>query len=99
MCRPIRRRCGRRPFGWPGAAMGLAGRGGQARGQSAGEWGVTSAPLRGWLQQAVLEEGQRQDGLTSQEQEELRRRRRADRLFREERELLRKAAACFAGET
>jgi transposase len=51
------------------------------------------------LTQADLDEGKRHDGLTSDEQEELRRLRRENRIFREECEILKKAAAFFAQET
>ena len=43
--------------------------------------------------------GQRTDGLTTDEREELRRLRRENKTLREEREILKKAAASFAKET
>lgn len=55
--------------------------------------------LQLWLKQADLDEGNRSDGLTSAEQEELRHLLRKNRILREEREILKKAAAFFAKET
>jgi transposase len=47
--------------------------------------------IRTWVRQADRDEGRRQDGLTTGEQEELRRLRRETRALREEREILKKA--------
>lgn len=56
-----------------------------------------SAPcIRNWVRQADRDEGHRQDGLTTAEQEELR---RENRTLREEREILKNATAWFARET
>ena len=51
------------------------------------------------LGQADRDEGRRQDGRTSAEQEEPRRLRRENRALREEREILEQPAAWFARET
>src|SRR5262245_44472535 len=55
--------------------------------------------IRNWVHQADRDAGRRQDGLTTDEQEELRRLRRENRALREEREILKTAAAWFARET
>ncbi len=55
--------------------------------------------IRTWVKQAALDAGQRTDGLTTDEREELRRLRRENRALREEREIPKKAAAWFARET
>lgn len=72
---------------------------GRPRAQIARELGLTGETLRLWVKQADLDEGKRSDGLTSDEQEELRRLRRENRILREEREILKQAAAFFAQET
>jgi transposase len=55
--------------------------------------------IRKWTKQAGLDDGPHSDGLTTSEREELNRLRRENRVLREEREILAKAAAWFAQET
>jgi transposase len=55
--------------------------------------------IRQWVKRAQLDGGERSDGLTPDEREELNRLRRENRILREEREILAKAAAWFAQET
>jgi transposase len=63
------------------------------------EFEPSANAIRKWVKQAGLDEGLRSDGLTSSEREELNRLRRENRILREEREILAKAAAWFAQET
>ncbi len=55
--------------------------------------------LRNWLKQADLDEGVRKDGLTSEERSELVRLRREVHRLRQEKDVLKRAAIYFAGET
>jgi|SRR5439155_13998974 len=61
------------------------------------ELGISPETLRRWIVQADIDAGDRA-GLNTQEREELRTLRRENRVLREERLILKKAAAFFAKE-
>jgi transposase len=60
--------------------------------------GINKGSIHEWLRQAAIDSGKR-EGLTTAEREELLRARREIKVLREERDILRKAAAFFAAET
>ena len=64
----------------------------------AGELGVAIESLRSWNKQHDIDAGVR-EGLTSAEREELRELKRKLLRVEQERDLLKRAAACFARET
>ncbi len=74
-------------------------RAGRGPAELAREFEPSAESIRSWVRQAGLDDGRRQDGVTSQERDELRRLRRENRRLRQEREILSKAAAWFARET
>jgi len=80
-------------------AVRLAQSSGKSRQAIANDLGVSVETLRLWVKQAEIDAGLRQDGLTTAETDELRRLRRENKILREEREILVKAAAFFARET
>lgn len=63
------------------------------------EFEPSAQTIRNWVKQADLDEGNRSDGLTSDEKTELRKLRKENRRLKEEREILAKATAWFARET
>ena len=74
-------------------------RAGRSPSELAEEFEPTRQSIQKWVRQADLNDGRRQDGLTTSEQEELRRLRKENRQLKLEREILSKAAAWFARET
>ena len=63
------------------------------------EFEPTAQCIRNWVRQTDRDEGRRRDGLTTDERTELQRLQRENATLREEREILKKAAAWFARET
>jgi transposase len=78
-------------------AVGLIRSGQRSLAEASKSLGVSQQTLRTWLKQTEVDAG-RVEGVTSEEREELRRLRRENRVLREEREILKKAAAFFAKE-
>lgn len=71
---------------------------GKTIGQVCRDLDLTETAVRRWVQQAEVDAGKR-PGLTTAERAELAELRRENRILREEREILKKAAAFFARET
>ena len=74
-------------------------RAGRSPQQLAKEFEPSAQAIRNWVKQADLDQGRREDGLTSTDKDELQRLRRENRRLKEERDILKKAAAWFARET
>jgi transposase len=74
-------------------------RAGRSVNELAREFEPSANAIRKWVKEAGLDEGLRRDGLTTDERTELNQLRRENRVLREEREILAKAAAWFATET
>lgn len=74
-------------------------RSGRSPEELAREFEPSAGAIRNWVKQADLDEGVRNDGLTTEERGELRRLRRENKQLRTEREILKKAAAWFARES
>ena len=63
--------------------------------QVATELGISNETLRAWIKQEDIDGGH-MEGLSSEERQELSRLRRENRILQEEREILKKAAACVS---
>jgi transposase len=74
-------------------------RAGRSVNDLAREFEPSASAIRYWLKQAGLDEGLRSDGLTTDERAELNHLRRENRVLREEREILSKAAAWCVSRT
>jgi len=74
-------------------------RAGRTAASLAREFEPTETCIRNWIAQADRDAGLRNDGLTTEERKELNQLRRENRVLREERDILKKAAAWFAQET
>jgi len=61
--------------------------------------GVSQQTLRNWRRQDQIDRRERDDGLTTDERVELARLRRENQRLRQERDLLKRAAAFFATES
>src|SRR5262245_42709259 len=71
---------------------------GKTVGAVARDLDLTETALRGWVKRAQADRTNGRTGLTTVEREELARLRKENRILREEREILKKAAAFFANE-
>jgi transposase len=80
-------------------AVNLIRSGAKSLAELSRDLGLADQTLRNWIRQADLDAGRRHDGLTTSEREELARLRRENRILRQERDILKKAAAYFARET
>ena len=78
-------------------AVGLIRSGQRSLPEASKSLGVSQQTLRNWLGREDVDAG-RVEGASGEEREELRRLRRENRVLREEREILKKAAAFFARE-
>jgi transposase len=78
-------------------AVQLVRSSGRSTSQIANELGISTTSLRNWLKQSQIDQGER-EGLTTHERDELRRLRRENRILKQEKEILKKAAAFFARE-
>ncbi len=74
-------------------------RAGRSCEELAREYEPSEQTIRNWVVQSERDQGSRTDGLTSEEKEELWRLRRENKMLRQEKEILKKAAVWFARES
>jgi len=79
-------------------AVRLVKTSGEPISRTAKDLGISDQTLRNWVNQDDVDAG-RKSGLTSDERARMRELEKENRKLREEREILRKAAAFFAAET
>jgi transposase len=94
------RRRGRRAFTdqYKADVVALCRTSGKTVGQVCRDLDLTETAVRRWVAQAEVDDGKR-NGLTTAERQELAQLRKENRVLREERDLLKRAAAFFARET
>jgi transposase len=80
-------------------ALSLMRSGARTPKELAADLGCTEQTLRNWLRQDEADRGERSDVLTSDERARLRELERENRILRQEREILKRAAAFFARES
>ena len=80
-------------------AVRLLRSGARSTKQLAAELGCSPQTLSNWVRQEQADRGERQDVLSSEERQRLRELERENRVLRQEREILKRAAAFFARET
>jgi transposase len=96
--KPIRRRRSFTPE-FKAEIVECCRRGDRSVGQVAKDFDLTETAVREWVKQADLDAGNRSDGLTTADREELAALRRENRRLREDVDILKRATAFFAGET
>jgi transposase len=79
-------------------ALELVRQGDRSVAAIARDLGIAQSGLRRWVEQDQRDRGERSDGVSSAEREELKALRRENARLKQETEILRKAAAFFARE-
>jgi transposase len=80
-------------------ALSLMRSGARTPKELAADLGCTEQTLHNWLRRDEADRGERQDLLTSDERARLRELERENKVLRQEREILKRAAAFFARES